>query len=275
MRAGELSNTGCRWDVFLCHSSADDSRVERLANALEARGLRVWFGKTAIQGSSSIPLKIEEGIEASRTVVFCLSPAFLGSEWTAYERASALHGDPANLRHSFLLLEFKECQLPSGLAHFKRLDFKRYSDRKVDQIIAALNLGKLAAKLPAGPVDALLDDAVAHERTGNYAKALDASRQALAIALEASEDLPDTARHVATARSEFSHHLLLMEGNGEEAWKQADLAADPTVLDGYPELLFRALVNKAEAAILTSRLQIAKGAVLAAQELQDDEHDER
>ena len=37
-----------RWDVFLSHSSVDKPRVARLAERLEADGLRVWFDRQDI-----------------------------------------------------------------------------------------------------------------------------------------------------------------------------------------------------------------------------------
>lgn len=263
------------WDVFLCHSSADKARVERLADALTGRGVRVWFDLTSIKGSSSIPLKIEEGLEASRTVVLCLSPAFLDSEWTAYERASILYADPTNLRQSFLLLELKACELPRGLAHFRRLDFKRYSERKVDEIVEALELEPSPTSVEPSRVSKLLSEAKACERRGDYAAALVGARAALAAALEDETTAPDSVRELARARMACSHALLLMERSPEEAWELADLAADPEALEGYPELMFSALIGKTEAAIETGRIEVAKGAAVAAQELAHDDGDER
>ncbi len=270
-----MSSAEYTWDVFLSHNSADKPRVARLAQALVTRGVRVWFDTTSIKGSSSIPLAIEEGLEGSRTLVLCLSPAFLSSEWTALERAARSHADPANRRNSLLLLEFEPCQLPQALAHFRRLDFKRYSAARVQEVIEALDLKLPPVEPLAAPADALLDEATALEQRGEYAASLDAARRALASALEADADLPASARQVARARTACSHGLLLMEVDDAEAWRLADLGADATVLDGYPDLLFSALVRKAEAAMVVGRIQIAQGAVLAAQELSDGASDER
>jgi tetratricopeptide (TPR) repeat protein len=264
------------WDVFLCHSSKDKRRVERLHDELVSRGLRVWFDKTAILGSASIPLKVEEGLEKSRTVALCLSPAFLESEWTAYERASALHGDPSNSKDSLLLIEFAPCQLPKALAHFRRLKFHRFSPAGVDEIVASLpTTPGLRAPNPPSAVVSLLDEAKARQRTGAYVASAELTRQALELALKAGAADGEQVRELARARSGHSHALLLCDGDLEEIWTLAALGADPTMFDGYPELLFSALVTKAEAAAATGRLMIATGAASAAAELALDDSEVR
>jgi hypothetical protein len=78
-----------QFDVFLSHNSADKPRVRRLAERLRAAGLRVWFDEWIIQPGDDIYLAIERGLEASRTLVLCLSPAALGSDWVGLERFTA------------------------------------------------------------------------------------------------------------------------------------------------------------------------------------------
>lgn len=127
-----------RWDVFLAHNSADKARVRRLAKELAARGVRVWFDEDAIPTGGSIPLMVEEGIEASRTMVLCLSPEFLASEWTRAERSAMQYVDPANRERSLIPVRFKRCDLPKNLAHLKYVDYLRHSDKAVDDLMAAL-----------------------------------------------------------------------------------------------------------------------------------------
>jgi hypothetical protein len=38
----------------------------------------------------------DEGLEQSRVLLLCLSPAALASDWVALERSTAIHRDPAN-----------------------------------------------------------------------------------------------------------------------------------------------------------------------------------
>lgn len=71
------------YDVFLSHRSADKPRVVRLAERLRDAGLRVWLDDWVLRPGDDIYLAIERGLEASRTLVLCMSPAAFGSDWVA------------------------------------------------------------------------------------------------------------------------------------------------------------------------------------------------
>ena len=103
------------YDVFLSHNQADKPRVRRLAKRLRAAGLRVWFDEWVIQPGDDIYLAIERGLEASRTLVLCLSPAALGSDWVGLERSTVLFRDPANAGRRFIPLLLADCKLPDTL----------------------------------------------------------------------------------------------------------------------------------------------------------------
>jgi hypothetical protein len=123
------------YDVFLSHNAADKPRVRRLAERLRAAGLRVWFDEWIIQpvgsprpadgrGVRGEGLAIERGLEASRTLGLCLSPAALGSDWVGLERSTVLFRDPATrswlsarprrLPSSFLRLTKKRNEFPTS-----------------------------------------------------------------------------------------------------------------------------------------------------------------
>ena len=55
-----------------------------------------------------IYLAIERGLEASRTLVLCLSPAALRSDWVTLERSNGLFRDPANADRRFIPLHPSE-----------------------------------------------------------------------------------------------------------------------------------------------------------------------
>ena len=85
------------YDVFLSHSQAYKPRVRQLAERLRAAVLRVWYDEWVIQpGGSPRPSDgrvdrgegpaFERGLEASSTLVLCLSPAAPGSDWVGLER---------------------------------------------------------------------------------------------------------------------------------------------------------------------------------------------
>ena len=107
--------TAFQYDVFLSHNSADKPEVRRLAERLQAAGLRVWFDEWIIQPGDDIYLAIERGLEASRTLVLCLSPAALGSDWVGLERSTVLFRDPANAGRRFIPLLLADCRLQDTL----------------------------------------------------------------------------------------------------------------------------------------------------------------
>ena len=115
------------YDVFLSHNQADKPRVRRLAERLRAAGRRVWFdewicpspagagegGRRPGEGRGAkgddIYLAIERGLEASRTLVLCLSPAALGSDRVGLERSTVLFRDPANAGRRFIPPLLADC----------------------------------------------------------------------------------------------------------------------------------------------------------------------
>lgn len=57
--------------LFLSHSSADKTFVEKLAKDLEGVGVNVWFDKWEIKVGDSLTGKIEEGLQANDYLVAC------------------------------------------------------------------------------------------------------------------------------------------------------------------------------------------------------------
>ena len=127
-----------QYDVFLSHNAADKPRVRRLAERLRTAGRRVWFDEWEIPVAASresaallsrrqepraerdggaltrprYAEKVERGLEASRTLVRCLSPAALGSDWVELERTTVLFRDPANAGRCFIPLLLADCKRP-------------------------------------------------------------------------------------------------------------------------------------------------------------------
>lgn len=73
-------------DVFLSHASEDKDDIARpLKEALEARGVTVWFDEIKIKLGQSIRQEIETGIAHARFGVVVLSPDFFAKQWTQAE----------------------------------------------------------------------------------------------------------------------------------------------------------------------------------------------
>ncbi|MET4538710.1 hypothetical protein ABIE37_000465 [Arthrobacter bambusae] len=73
-------------DVFLSHASEDKDEIARpLMEALQSRGLSVWFDELKIKLGQSIRQEIEKGIAECRFGVVVISPDFFRKQWTQAE----------------------------------------------------------------------------------------------------------------------------------------------------------------------------------------------
>lgn len=73
-------------EVFLSHASEDKDEIARpLKEALESRGISVWFDEIQIQVGQSIRQRIEHGIANCRFGVVVVSPHFFAKQWTNAE----------------------------------------------------------------------------------------------------------------------------------------------------------------------------------------------
>lgn len=139
------------YDVFLSHNSKDKPRVRKLAEDLRAAGLRVWFDEWVIKPGDDIYLAIENGLEAARAQVLCLSPAALGSDWVTLERSTVLFRDPTNAGRRFIPLLLADCKLPDALLRYKYVDYRRENKTAFDELLAACRFETESA-LPAPKV---------------------------------------------------------------------------------------------------------------------------
>ncbi|MCG8430053.1 MAG: TIR domain-containing protein, partial [Candidatus Omnitrophica bacterium] len=133
-----------KYDVFLSYNNADKPRVRLLAERLQAAGLRVWFDEWIVQLGDDISLTIERGLEASRTLVLCLSPEAIGSDWVWLERSTVLFRDPDNSTRNFIPLLLADCKLPDTLSRYKYVDYREEAKEAFDDLLAGCKSSKLA-----------------------------------------------------------------------------------------------------------------------------------
>src|SRR3954452_5059438 len=129
--------TSFSYDVFLSHNSQDKARVRHLAERLRAAGVRVWFDSWVLKPGDDIYLSIERGLEASRTLVLCLSPAALSSDWVGLERSTVLFRDPSNAGRRFIPLLLADCDLPDTLRRYKYVDFRQAEPEAFEELLTA------------------------------------------------------------------------------------------------------------------------------------------
>lgn len=110
--------TDFQYDVFLSYSSKDRPIVLPLAQRLQKDGLRVWFDESQIRPGDSIPAKIEEGLENSRILIFCMSANAFGSDWTQLESQTFRFRDPLNKDRRFIPLRLDDAPIKGSLTQF-------------------------------------------------------------------------------------------------------------------------------------------------------------
>jgi hypothetical protein len=85
-KQGQPMSDPYEWDAFLSHASEDKNDVViPLANALQARGFRVWFDAFTLKVGDSLNRSINRGLATSRFGVVVLSPSFFAKEWPQRE----------------------------------------------------------------------------------------------------------------------------------------------------------------------------------------------
>ena len=125
------------YDVFLSHTTKDKPAVRELAERLKQDGLRVWFDEWVIQPGDSIPLKIEQGLEQSRTLILVMSQNAFASEWVTLERHTALFRDPTNAERRFIPLRLDDAEITDTLKQFAYIDWRQKTQEEYARLLAA------------------------------------------------------------------------------------------------------------------------------------------
>lgn len=125
------------YDVFLSHTAKDKPTVRELAERLKQDGLSVWFDEWVIQPGDSIPLKIEQGLEQSRTLILVMSQNGFASEWVALERHTALFRDPTNAERRFIPLRLDDAEITDTLKQFAYIDWRQKTQEEYARLLTA------------------------------------------------------------------------------------------------------------------------------------------
>lgn len=131
------------YDVFLSYSSKDKETVHALAERLKKDGLHVWLDVWVIHPGDLIPLKIQHGLEQSRILLMCMSPAYFDSDWGMLEHHTLLFRDPTNAQRRFIPLLIADCTRPDIIAHYAYIDWRTPSDEAYKMVLAACREGNM------------------------------------------------------------------------------------------------------------------------------------
>ena len=130
-------NEQFNYDIFLSHNSKDKPRVRNLAERLREGGLRVWLDEWVIRPGDDIYLAIERGVEASRTLVLCMSRATFDSDWVTLERSTVIFRDPANRDRRFIPLLLADCEIPDAIRRYRYIDYRDEGEAAFRELMEA------------------------------------------------------------------------------------------------------------------------------------------
>jgi small GTP-binding protein len=125
------------YDVFLSYNAKDKPAVRELAERLKQDGLRVWFDEWVIQPGDLVSLKIEQGLEQSRTLILAMSHNAFASEWVALERHTALFRDPTNAERRFIPLRLDDAEITDTLKQFAYIDWRQKAPYQYAKLLTA------------------------------------------------------------------------------------------------------------------------------------------
>ena len=131
---------GYGYDVFVSYNATDQDWVASvLLPRLEHAGLRVAIDYRDFVVGKPLIENIEDMVDTSRRTIVVLSPAWVASEWNAFEALLIRTQDPAGTRRKLLPLRVRPCDLPDGLAKLKLdvadLTAERYKETQLNRLI--------------------------------------------------------------------------------------------------------------------------------------------
>ena len=115
--------------VFLSYSRSDKDIARRLASMLERENVNVWTDLAVETGSDWVQ-EIESALSASKFVVLLLSPKYLESGSTSFERALALRAaqDSEKTVLPVLVKAIDPGSIPTSLRRLHLIDATRNID---------------------------------------------------------------------------------------------------------------------------------------------------
>ena len=127
------------YDVFISHASKDKPRARQIAVYLRSNGLSVWFDESSVPPGGHISHSILAGLQASRTLVFLLSPDFLHSDWASLELHTTIFRDPLNRHRRFIPVLIADCKklIPDMLRPYRRIDLRQPTPAAYAELLAA------------------------------------------------------------------------------------------------------------------------------------------
>lgn len=139
------------FDIFLSYRSTESVEAQRLRDALEARGVRVWLDKDEIRPGDRFAEALENGLATSRAVGLLATSVSIASNWVKNEYYRALSLSTAGELQLIPLL-FGPTELPGFLKdrNWINLQDGEYQ-RNVDKLVWPGITGRQVAFVSVSP----------------------------------------------------------------------------------------------------------------------------
>lgn len=192
--------------VFISYRGDDRELAERLATALSAAGLIVWFDQWNIRPGDSIPQSMNEGLEDASYLVLCCGPGGLKGPWVGLEWTSGLARQLEDDEDIVVLTAlFEGGKPPAILAGRKHVDFREDFDAGVEHIVQRIEQGnapakRLLARTADGKTSAEPVSGRVSQRTIEEVERQYRARMLAACDIIDLTNLPETDRHIAAEK---------------------------------------------------------------------------
>ena len=136
-----MKDTEHRYDVFISYSYQDaDWVLNWLVPRLREAGLKVCIDVECFEPGTLVLVNMERAINESRKTLLVITPAWIASEWTAFESLLVQTEDPAERYSRFIPLLLKGTQLPPRLVALSYADFTdpNIRDDQLDKAVRAV-----------------------------------------------------------------------------------------------------------------------------------------
>jgi hypothetical protein len=139
--------------IFLSHNHADKPFVRRLAQDLQAAGVRVWLDECELRIGASLIEEIRKAIDETEYLGVILSRNSVSSSWVQREVDVAMHEEIEGKRVKVLPVVIEDCELPGFLKGKLYADFRepqRYHE-ELHKILRSLGQAPILPPPPPKP----------------------------------------------------------------------------------------------------------------------------
>jgi hypothetical protein len=140
--------------VFLCHDSADKTKVQPLYSYLKRGGVRPWLAESELLPGQDWDAEITSALESSDVIIICLSKTSVAKEgYVQKEISFALKKALEKPEGEIFIIpaKFEECDIPARLRRYQWVDL--FSEDGYKRLVPSLNLratklGRIAVRDP-------------------------------------------------------------------------------------------------------------------------------